>query len=460
LIKITPIEKKADSIINQNLNESEFNSCSNKYWINNKISINEEKNNFKVRDVANFTEPQKIVDSIFNDLITFKIQESNNLITNDTFADDLHESKEQLSKRSDYSEEEHNYKGKEREINNTRETILSYHPDDHSIKDLRIKTNRNPNMNIIGVNDIYYSDQDNNKGFIGVVNNNLSENKTLYKEIEKNYTVNNKNNKLKTNKETDFDENNNIEILDKDLSLINSEIKSDLQTLELPNSKSIQDLNSYIYSDIKGEEFLIKNIEEKKAVNDPIISKLYEINSSNNKINIVNTTKKFKENSKSKKDSKQILMDTAKSDPRSSLISTTSCSVSPNISYNQEIENQLNNNLINIYNKESKPFEIIEKKKSLYTKRDISRFNFVSNNVKFEEKGNYLSNIYIGFEKNDDEIPEFIFDVVNKKISRFSFFKRFKNEYNISDMIFLENKIIENYKDKSWADFIKNNMFP
>lgn len=156
------------------------------------------------------------------------------------------------------------------------------------------------------------------------------------------------------------------------------------------------------------------------------------------------------------------------SDPsRSTNISSTSCSVSPNISYNQENENTIysKNNNSNTFS-ESKKIQLKtpetnQKRRSFYTKRDFSRFDFVlsltnekSDKNNSKEKDSSLS----------DEIPEFIFEVLNKKISRFSFFKRFEKEYDINDSIFLEKKIStkDNYdnnnRDDSWADFIKLNL--
>ncbi len=168
-------------------------------------------------------------------------------------------------------------------------------------------------------------------------------------------------------------------------------------------------------------------------------------------------------------------IDSTKSNPRSSIPSSTSCSVSPNISYNQEIDKDINNQINNlsnlnkeINNNNNKTTDIPDKKKSIYTKRDISRFDFVLNNSNNNINNNSNKEKSLSAEKRtdnyenskvDDEIPEFVFDVLNKKISRFSFFKRFKNEYEISDSIFLEDRKIDKNKDESWANFIKMNLY-
>lgn len=180
------------------------------------------------------------------------------------------------------------------------------------------------------------------------------------------------------------------------------------------------------------------------------------------------------------------LNETKKSHPtRSTNISSTTFSVSPNISYNQEFENlnlnndDMHNNNCNNYNKihhkincksevnnnyknkESKIPEIKPKRKSFYTKRDISRFDFVLN-LTTEKPKSHKSNSVANESCSSEEIPEFIFEVVNKKISRYSFFKRFENEYDIPESIFLENQFLNKENniniDDSWADFIKINL--
>ena len=121
------------------------------------------------------------------------------------------------------------------------------------------------------------------------------------------------------------------------------------------------------------------------------------------------------------------------SDRKSSVISSTSCSISLNNSCFQETE-------INIKTDDNKI-----KRKSIYTKKEISRFDFVMNNSEIKHNKDNIS----------DDIPDFIFDVLNKKISRFTFFKRFEKKYENPDYIFLENLID---KDDSWGEFIKMNL--
>jgi hypothetical protein len=76
-----------------------------------------------------------------------------------------------------------------------------------------------------------------------------------------------------------------------------------------------------------------------------------------------------------------------------------------------------------------------EKKcKKLYRRRDKSRFDFVSDNINI---GN--------------EVPDFIIDMLYRKISRFTFFKNF----NIHDINFFEKELTF---ENSWAQFIKINI--
>ncbi len=75
-------------------------------------------------------------------------------------------------------------------------------------------------------------------------------------------------------------------------------------------------------------------------------------------------------------------------------------------------------------------------KKHLYRKRDKSRFDFVSDKINLE-----------------NEIPDFISDMLYRKISRFTFFKKFISNKN--DVNFFERELKFN---NSWAQFIKSNI--
>lgn len=96
----------------------------------------------------------------------------------------------------------------------------------------------------------------------------------------------------------------------------------------------------------------------------------------------------------------------------------------------------------------------IEIKKSIYRNREKSRFPFVSN----FESDNTGSNIEI------TDIPDYVFDVINKKVSRYSFFKKFENQFvleNIkNDKIYFEESFMKcgHYRNDSWTDFIFTNM--
>lgn len=97
---------------------------------------------------------------------------------------------------------------------------------------------------------------------------------------------------------------------------------------------------------------------------------------------------------------------------------------------------------INLKNNESNESE--KKTKSLYRKRECSRFPFVGEKI----------------EQNPDEvgeIPEFIFDIINKKISRHSFFKNLSEAFQsmVNDFVCFEKELTDN---DPWAQFIKANM--
>ncbi len=294
-------------------------------------------------------------------------------------------------------------------------------------------------------------------------------NNTLDEDI---YNSSNKNNfSVKNNKAENDKDNEKVE----DLCVV-STIKAFKTSLSQTTPKSKEQILSEVnqtYIDIHQNEENISSANQNKnsnysntVINSNNLNKnINESSASNiNNNNIIN-------NKASLNPELQYLIDSGKSDPRSSIISSTSCSVSPNISYNQEIENHpsnINGNIITANCKETfKNSEFSEKRRSIYTKRDISRFDFVLNNT--SNNANTNKNIENTESRKssdnnkenetlDEEIPEFVFDVLNKKISRFSFFKRFKNEYDIPDSIFLEECFIDKNKDESWADFIKMNL--
>jgi hypothetical protein len=58
----------------------------------------------------------------------------------------------------------------------------------------------------------------------------------------------------------------------------------------------------------------------------------------------------------------------------------------------------------------------------------------------------------------DMEIPEFIFDIIGKKFSRFSFFNKLNNDYNFSDKFFIEDYLNKNKEDNKWIKYLKENL--
>jgi len=322
----------------------------------------------------------------------------------------------------------------------------------------------------------------NNKISSNVYNKNITNNKSKEKDLIK--EINSKS----ITKELSNSNINESEVLytssslDEYLSNYSNNV-SNINVNDFTNSEKKNQKIQNVINNTLDENIIVKNIQieketknnEEKAINDidnkSSTSIIKEINSNLNSEKIYKfNDDKTKMSSDSKKNSNQkpknkkieqnYFIDSAKSDPRSSLLSSTSCSVSPNISYNQEIENHTTCKTIT--NQPQKCNKTPEKKRSFYSKRNISRFDFVLNNnlintedtASRKSSGDYKEN-----ENSEAEIPEFVFDVLNKKISRFSFFKRFKNEYDeIPDLIFLENKFLDKTKDEPWAEFIKKNL--
>lgn len=88
-------------------------------------------------------------------------------------------------------------------------------------------------------------------------------------------------------------------------------------------------------------------------------------------------------------------------------------------------------------------------KKRLYTNRDKSRFPFVVSGENSSQKSNTCNS----------NIPEYVFDVINKKVSRHSFFKKFENEFeHVKDKIYFEKTLKCRDKNDSWTDFIFTNI--
>ena len=92
-----------------------------------------------------------------------------------------------------------------------------------------------------------------------------------------------------------------------------------------------------------------------------------------------------------------------------------------------------------ISQKENNLTPIVTQKKFYYN-RERSRFDFVKN------------------ENDSNLVPQHVTDLICKKISRHSFFKKFFSEFekkNINDCIYFEKEL---KKKDSWSEFILNNM--
>jgi len=104
--------------------------------------------------------------------------------------------------------------------------------------------------------------------------------------------------------------------------------------------------------------------------------------------------------------------------------------------------------------------------KKLYRKRDESRFSFAksSNNKTDSNKENNIAVIKgthqkeVTDEDEDSIVPDYVYDVICKKISRHTFFKKFDKyflEKENQDFMFFEKDLKQN---DSWSKFILSNM--
>ena len=60
---------------------------------------------------------------------------------------------------------------------------------------------------------------------------------------------------------------------------------------------------------------------------------------------------------------------------------------------------------------------------------------------------------------NNSIIPEYVFDAINKNASRYTFFKKFENEFELEkDRLYIEKALKCRDKNDSWTDFIFTNV--
>jgi len=108
----------------------------------------------------------------------------------------------------------------------------------------------------------------------------------------------------------------------------------------------------------------------------------------------------------------------------------------------------------------------ISPKKRLYSKRDKSRFDFVKsktdskdvNNIKTEPKEVPIETNQNKNEEDEDlEVPDYVFNVISKKISRHTFFRKFEKEFEKEECEYTFFKKQLNPND-SWSKFILANL--
>ena len=130
------------------------------------------------------------------------------------------------------------------------------------------------------------------------------------------------------------------------------------------------------------------------------------------------------------------------------------------IIYNENIGNPNSSNNISVVssnlNNNNTTSHVNNYPKKLYRKRDESRFSFAKNdNCNLNViKTNEFS---ISKVQKDNLVPDFVSDVICKKISRHTFFKKFENffEKENNDYLFVQKHL---RPDDSWSKFILSNM--
>ncbi len=91
----------------------------------------------------------------------------------------------------------------------------------------------------------------------------------------------------------------------------------------------------------------------------------------------------------------------------------------------------------------------VKESKNIYRRRENSRFGFVNNSNQSQNESEILF---------DNEIPEYVSKIIYKKISSYTFFKKFtcvkdKNR----DILYFENELTGK-NDDSWVQFLKSNV--
>lgn len=215
-----------------------------------------------------------------------------------------------------------------------------------------------------------------------------------------------------------------------------------------PNHKS--KINSATYSNgSKLENFeKIENIEERKIFNSSGCGNGSAVNSDNS--NFAN--KSINGNTYSSLNN-NLNFDEKLEKEKIEKLDIESFDVIEKLDKNKSEENSTSSNSPQTSN--SPDFSNIKKISSIYRNREKSRFPFVPTTIQENES-----------QKDSDvtkPIPDYIIDLINKKVSRYSFFKKFENDFNLgnkNDKIYVEEsfKKCHHYRNDSWADFIFTNI--
>jgi len=93
----------------------------------------------------------------------------------------------------------------------------------------------------------------------------------------------------------------------------------------------------------------------------------------------------------------------------------------------------------------------VKESRNIYRRRENSRFGFVNNS--FQLKSQNESEILL-----DSSIPEYVSNIIYKKISSYTFFKKFTcMKDKKKDILYFENELNRN-NDDSWVQFLKSNV--
>ena len=119
----------------------------------------------------------------------------------------------------------------------------------------------------------------------------------------------------------------------------------------------------------------------------------------------------------------------------------------------------MNNNLKNLINPINRNSKTNNSENIINNLNLVKKINF-SEEMEDLKKSNELNN-KINFsnilDENNDIVPDYVYDVIRKKISRHTFFKKFEKDFKNEqfDYIYFEKDLKHN---DSWSQFIINNL--